>query len=382
MNNRTKDKISRLSGLLSSNILSIAGYILGIAGLILILISASIIASPVNKDSGSIGSQFSQTDNITVTDLTTNGGIINFITNSDEVIDVLIYDKDGKITGLYSDSSPVKNHTIKIDNLSPATTYYFQLLSGDITSGKHLTEQYSFTTPEQPPVILNVHISKTTDSAAWVTWETDRSASTELTYWEEGKEERNTISESFSNTSHETVIQPLDTERVYAFVIKANDAYGHQLGAEYEGILSLKSGAQLTQRAPDFILPTVAGETLELSDYRGKVVLLVFWNMTCPSCQKEMLLLQQIFNREGANRINIITVHGPGREEAIKSYCSSRGLTLPILLDIQGDVGSSYGVLQLPATFVLDQSGVIRSIDPEFETQEELDKLIAQFLSK
>ena len=368
--------------MLSSNILSIAGYILGIAGLILILISASIIASPVNKDSGSIGSQFSQTDNITVTDLTTNGGIINFITNSDEVIDVLIYDKDGKITGLYSDSSPVKNHTIKIDNLSPATTYYFQLLSGDITSGKHLTEQYSFTTPEQPPVILNVHISKTTDSAAWVTWETDRSASTELTYWEEGKEERNTISESFSNTSHETVIQPLDTERVYAFVIKANDAYGHQLGAEYEGILSLKSGAQLTQRAPDFILPTVAGETLELSDYRGKVVLLVFWNMTCPSCQKEMLLLQQIFNREGANRINIITVHGPGREEAIKSYCSSRGLTLPILLDIQGDVGSSYGVLQLPATFVLDQSGVIRSIDPEFETQEELDKLIAQFLSK
>ena len=196
----------------------------------------------------------------------------------------------------------------------------------------------------------------------------------------EGTTENNTIRDDVSSTIHEMVIQPLDRGKVYTFVIRATDAYGHQLIAEYEGLISLRTGAQLIQRAPDFALPTVTGEILELSQYRGKVVLLVFWNMTCPTCQKKMSLLQKAFDLADSGKVAILTVHGPGREAAIKSYCSSQGLTLPVLLDSQGDVGSSYGVMQLPATFVLDQSGVIRSVDPEFETQEELDTLITQSL--
>ena len=365
-----------------SNAWSVAGYVAGVIGIVLILITALISASSVNNNSGSAASQLSLTDNISISELTTSSGVVNFITKSAEVVDIILYDKDGKIKGLFSDLSPVTNHAIKIDNLYPATTYYFQLLWGDSTSGKRISAKRIFTSLEPPPVISNVSISKTTDSEAWITWETDRPTTTEVTYWEEGTEERNTISDNISDMNHEAVIQPLDRERVYAFVIKARDAFGHQLIAGYEGILSLKAGAQLTQRAPDFTLPTVTGNTLELSQYRGKVVLLVFWNMTCPSCQKKMPLLQKAFEREDASKVAIITVHGPGREAAIKSYCSSQGLTLPVLLDLTADAGTSYNVMQLPASFVLDQSGVIRSVDPEFVTQEELDRIINQFLPK
>jgi peroxiredoxin/uncharacterized membrane protein YphA (DoxX/SURF4 family) len=361
---------------------SVAGYALGIIGIILILIAASIVATPVNKNPGLPGTASSITDNISVSGLTLSSGMINFTTTSDEVVDIIVYDKNGKITGLFSDPSAVTNHAIKIDNLYPATTYYFQLLYGDITGGKRISVKHSFTTLESPPVILNVSISKTTDSAAGISWETDRPTTTEVTYWEEGTVKSHTISDNISGTIHEAMIQPLDRERVYAFLIKARDAYGHQLIAEYEGILSLKAGAQLTQRAPDFSLPTVAGDTLKFSSYRGKVVLLTFWNMTCPSCQKKMPLLQKAFDRMDAGKIAVITVHGPGREAAIKSYCSSQGLTLPVLLDLQGDAGSAFNVMQLPATFILDQAGVIRSIDPEFNTQEELDRLLDQYLSR
>ena len=231
-------------------------------------------------------------------------------------------------------------------------------------------------------MISNVSISTTTDTSALITWETDRPTTTEVTYGREGTDDSKTTLDDTGKTSHEATLQPLDRELVYAFVIKARDAYGHQLIAEYEGVLSLKTGVQLTQRAPDFALPTVSGDTLEFSQYRGKVVLLVFWNMTCPACQKKMPLLQNAFEREDTNKVAIITVHGPGRETAIKSYCSGQGLTLPVLLDLKGEVGSSYNLLQLPATFVLDQSGVIRSIDPELKTQEDFDRLFSQFLSK
>jgi peroxiredoxin/uncharacterized membrane protein YphA (DoxX/SURF4 family) len=376
------DSIDSLLIYVRSNAWSAAGYVIGAIGIVLIIITALAGASSLNKNSGAAASQFPITDNITVSDLTTSSGVVNFMTKGAEVVDIIVYDKEGKITGLFSDLSPVINHAVKIDNLYPATTYYFQLLSGDVTSGKRISAKRSFTTLEPPPVILNVSIAKTTDTEAWVTWETDRPTTTEVTYWEEGTVERNTISDNISNTIHEAVIQSLDRERVYAFVINARDAFGHQLIAEYEGVLSLKTGAQLTQRAPDITLPTVTGGTLKLSQYRGKVVLLVFWSMTCPSCQKKMPLLQQAFEREDTDKVAIITVHGPGREAAIKSYCSSQGLTLPVLLDLTADAGTPYNVMQLPASFILDPSGVIRSVDPEFETQEELDAIINQFLPR
>ena len=359
------------------NIWSVAGYVLGIIGIILILVTAFTAAAPVDK---SLSPALAITGNLTVSDLTTGSSMINFSTKGDEVVDIIIYDRDGETRGLFSDPGPVTNHAIKVDNLSPATTYYFQLLSGDSAGGKRISAKHSFTTLEPPPMIGDVGVSSSTDSAVRLTWETDRPTTSEVIYGVEGTAEDNTIRDDVSSTMHEMVIQPLDREKVYTFTIRATDAYGHQLDVEYEGLISIKTGAQLIERAPDFTLPTVTGETLELSKYRGKAVLLAFWNMTCPTCQKKMPLLQKAFEREDTSKFAIITVHGPGREAAIKSYCSSQGLTLPVLLDSQGDAGLSYGVMQLPAMFVLDQSGVIRSIDPEFETQDELDRLITQSL--
>ncbi|MFA5399089.1 MAG: TlpA disulfide reductase family protein [Dehalococcoidia bacterium] len=361
--------------------LSVVGYILGIAGIVLLLISLSIIASP-SGNSGLPGSKVSIADNITIYDLTTGSATIGFTTDSSQVIDALVYDEQGKIIGVFSDSIPITNHIIRIETLYPDSIYSFQLLSADASGSRSISERHSFATLKPPPVISNVQISKATDSALWITWETDRPAVTELTYWEEGATLLNTVSENTTGTNHEAIIQPLDGERISAFVIRANDPQNQRIIAEYEGLISLKNGARIMQRAPDFTLPSVKGGNIQLSRYRGKVVLLVFWSMNCPSCQKKILLLQEAFDRAGDDRVSIITVHGPAREDVIKSYCSSHGLTLPVLLDLQADAGSSYGVVQLPATFLLDQSGVIRTVNPEFETPQDLDRLTGQFLSK
>ncbi len=376
-----KDTVKPTSATSGINILSVAGYILGIAGIVLILIAVSIISSPAGNR-GLSGSPASIADNITVSDLTTGGATINFSTESAQVIDALVYDAQGKIIGVFSDSIPVTNHLIRIETLYPDSIYSFQLLSADAAVGRSISEKHSFTTLKPPPVISNLQVSKTAEPAVRITWETDLPAVTELSYWEEGTTRQYTIGENMTGTNHEAIMQPLDGERIYAFVIRANDTQNHGIIAEYEGLISLKNGARIMQRAPDFTLPSVKGEPVQLSRYRGKVVLLAFWSMNCPSCQKEILMLQEAFDRAGEDGVSIITVHGPAREEAIKSYCSSHGLTLPVLLDLQADVGSSYGVMQLPATFLLDQSGVIRSADPEFETLEELDRLTGQFLSK
>jgi peroxiredoxin len=361
------------------NTLSVAGYILGIAGVFLLLISVSVISSPAGN-SGRLTSQPYIADNISISELTTGSAIISFTTQSPQVIDALVYDGQGKIIGVFSDSIPLKNHVIKIETLFPDSVYSFQLLSADASGSRSISEKRSFTTLKPPPVISNVQLSKTGESAVRITWETDKPAVTELSYWEEGDIRHNIISENTAGTGHSAIIQPLDSRRIYAFMIRATNTPAYQTPAVYEGLISLSDGARIIQRAPDFTLPTVSGENLQLSRYRGKVVLLAFWSMNCPSCQKKILLLQEAYKRAGSDRVSIISVHGPAREEAIKSYCSNHGLTLPVLLDLQADVGSKYNVIQLPATFILDQSGVIRSVNPEFESLEELDRLTGQFL--
>jgi len=381
VNNGIKDTAKPTPASSGINIMSVAGYILGIAGIILILISVSIIASPAGKSSPP-RSQLAIADNVTVSDLTTVSASISFTTDSAQIIDAIVCDGQGKIIGVFSDSIPVKNHIINIETLYPDSQYSFQLLSADAAGVRSISERYSFTTLKPPPVISNVQISKATESAVWITWETNLPTVTELTYWEEGDTRQNIISENTTGTRHEAVIQLLNGERIYAFMIRADDIQNNRIIAKYEGLISLKNGARIIERAPDFTLPSITGDKLQLSRYRGKVVLLAFWSMNCPSCQQKILLLQQAFERAGDDSVSIITVHGPAREEDIKSYCSSHGLTLPVLLDLRADVGSSYGVLQLPATFILNQSGVISYVNPEFETLEELDRLTGQFQSE
>jgi len=164
-------------------------------------------------------------------------------------------------------------------------------------------------------------------------------------------------------------------------VIKASDAADPLLITSYESVFTIKTGSQVSQHAPDFDLPMVNGEFVELSQFRGRTALLVFWDINCSSCKNKLPLLQKKFEQIDNNNFIILAVHVPGQEAEIKSFCESAGLTLPVLLDMDGKISASYNVLGLPTAFVIDHSGIIRARDPEFETLEELDRFLDQYIA-
>lgn len=111
--------------------------------------------------------------------------------------------------------------------------------------------------------------------------------------------------------------------------------------------------------APDFALELISGESVTLSDYQGKVVLLNFWAVWCPPCRQEMPSFQSIHERYGDEIVILGINAGDSRADAA-SFVQEFGLTFDILLDSRSEVEFLYRVRGLPTTFLIDPQGVIQ----------------------
>jgi len=111
--------------------------------------------------------------------------------------------------------------------------------------------------------------------------------------------------------------------------------------------------------APDFTLQTVDGESLSLSDLRGKVVAVNFWATWCAPCRLEMPDLQARADRF-PDRLAVLGVNFAETAEDVAAFREEVGIDFPLLLDPEADVQRIYRVLGYPTTFFSDQAGTIR----------------------
>lgn len=112
----------------------------------------------------------------------------------------------------------------------------------------------------------------------------------------------------------------------------------------------------------DFELPRLNGGQARLSDYAGQIVFLNFWQTTCEPCKRELPAFQQFMRDQAADaRAVIISVNVEESADAVRAFLTQQGVTdLTVLLDAQHVAADRYGVLQIPVTFVIDRSGLIR----------------------
>jgi len=114
--------------------------------------------------------------------------------------------------------------------------------------------------------------------------------------------------------------------------------------------------------APDFEWTGTDGQTLRLSSYRGKVVVVNFWATWCPPCREELPALQRVAASEPDVVVLEVDLMEPG--DKARSFLDSLGLDrLQPVLDGDGATTRRYGVLSLPSTFFVDKAGVIRHLE-------------------
>jgi peroxiredoxin len=138
-----------------------------------------------------------------------------------------------------------------------------------------------------------------------------------------------------------------------------------------------------SNQAPDFQLNTLDGQTIALSDFRGKVVLLNFWAYWCGPCTFEMPFIQQIYDEWQEAGLVLLAIHiGESAEEAA-SFVEEYSLTFPVLLDIEGTVATQYGATSIPTTFLIDEDGIVQAVKVgAFSSVEEIESGLSRFLTK
>lgn len=114
--------------------------------------------------------------------------------------------------------------------------------------------------------------------------------------------------------------------------------------------------------APDLALKDLTGDTVRLSSYRGKTVLLNFWATWCPPCRAEMPDLEALHKENVNNDVVVVGVNVGEDQETAAGFVRSLGLTFPILLDSDSTAQRDHKVGYLPTTFFIDSDGIIREI--------------------
>ncbi|WP_373998931.1 redoxin domain-containing protein [Bdellovibrio bacteriovorus] len=128
--------------------------------------------------------------------------------------------------------------------------------------------------------------------------------------------------------------------------------------------------AKIGSPAPDFSVVDATGKTHKLADYKGKYVVLEWYNKDCPYVRKHydsknMQKIQADMTAKNIVWLSVIS-SAPGKQghlaaaDAVKNAQKEGSKASAILLDEKGAMGKAYGAKTTPHMYLIDPQGVLR----------------------
>ena len=137
-----------------------------------------------------------------------------------------------------------------------------------------------------------------------------------------------------------------------------------ELKAAFAGLGQTSGGEEMDLwqgvPAPDFAVTTLDGQTLKLSEFKGKRVVVDFWATWCPPCVKEIPHFIQLRTETPADEVVIVGISSEDAE-TLQPFIKKKGVNYPIAAT--DELPAPYNaVTSIPTTFFIDRNGIIQHI--------------------
>ncbi len=118
-----------------------------------------------------------------------------------------------------------------------------------------------------------------------------------------------------------------------------------------------------TSRFNDFELVDLDGQTLKLSDLKGKIVMIDFWSSWCAPCRAEAETLVDAYQVWSDRGVEFVGISVWDSQDEVVRFAKRYGIEYPLAIDNDGSVAVDFGVRGIPEKFFVDSEGeIVRKI--------------------
>lgn len=125
------------------------------------------------------------------------------------------------------------------------------------------------------------------------------------------------------------------------------------------------------------------GATLDLQDYRGKVLLLDFWASWCVPCRRSFPWMNEMQEKYEAQGLVIVGVNMDAEAADAEKFLHEFPANFQIIKDPSGELAKKFDVIAMPSSYVIDRNGQIveRHLGFKVKRQGEYESLIQSVLA-
>ena len=129
--------------------------------------------------------------------------------------------------------------------------------------------------------------------------------------------------------------------------------------------------------APAFQLTGRNGKAIDLSQFKGQVVMINFWATWCKPCREEMPLLEDIYKKYKPMGFTLLGVNVEPNSKDAEAWLGklSKPVTFPVAFDTDSKVTKLYKVVVMPSTVFVDRKGNVRVIHKGYKPGDENEYL-------
>jgi peroxiredoxin len=132
----------------------------------------------------------------------------------------------------------------------------------------------------------------------------------------------------------------------------------------------------------NFTLTNLQGQKVQLSDYKGKGVLVNAWATWCPPCRAEMPDINAYYQAHQKDGFMVLAVNAGDPQSSAAAFAQGNQLDFPVLLDSDLRLLDGFGIHDFPTSIVVGRDGRVKYIQVGMFTPQALDSVVTPLLTQ